>query len=467
MADLIAATALLDEAVADNRLDDALRQLQAMPDALRDTAQVMAREAALLGRVGDHDREIDIYRKLIERRPDDADLLVVLAGALRMVGRRDEAVTTLRQAIAIDPAHVRAWGALSDLKHAAFDEGDLTAMTALLGRQTHDADRIPLHFALGKAYEDHGQPDLAFDHYQSANALRAASFGRTSIGIVRKVDQMIESMTADFFAARSGWGHDSDAPIFVIGVQRSGSTLVEQILASHPHIEGTGELPIMAKILGSIMGGDQPGVALSERLAMLDRDQVRHLGQRYLDLAAHHRHSDRPRFVDKHPGNWSNIGLIRLILPNARIIDARRHPLASGWSNFKQDYGRSSFFSYDLATIGAYYRQYLRLVGHFERIGPRALHRVVNETLIEDFEPQVRDLLAHVGVPFDPACLAFHTNARAVRTPSAEQVRRPINRDGVDRWRSVESRLDPLKAALGPALAGWNAAPGTYRDEDD
>ncbi|MEO7409953.1 MAG: sulfotransferase [Sphingomicrobium sp.] len=469
MADLTSpsALALIDVAIADNRASDALGQLRELPPDIRHSEPVMVREAELLGRLGEYERAIELYRKLIAIRPDTAGLWVALADALRILGRGEEAVAALRHAIAVDPDYAHAWWVLSDLKDFRFDDSDVAAMTQSIDRQASDATRIPLHFALGKAFEDRGEATRAFDHYAAANAFRAASFRRNRIGIAAKAEQMVATMTADLYEQRAGWGHDSDAPIFIVGVQRSGSTLVEQILASHPSIEGTSELPIMPQILREVAGEDRPSIgALAERVATLDRDQVRDLGQRYLDRAVAFRHSDRPRFVDKHPGNWSNIGLIRLILPNARIIDARRHPMATGWSNFKQDYGATSFFSYDLATMGHYYRHYLRLVSHFEQIATSAVYRVVNERLIADFEPQVRALLDHVGVAFDPACLDFHRTERAVRTPSAAQVRRPINRQGVDSWRLFEPMLEPLKRALGPSLDGWDRSPGDYRDEE-
>ena len=431
MAELESALARIDRAIADNRAADALDEVGFLPPALRGTADVMAREAELLGRLGEHEQELALYRKLIALRPDTAGLWLALANALRTLVRSDEAVAALRQALAVDPGYGRAWGMLADLKDFRFDDGDIAAMTALIGGLPEHAERIPVQFAHGKALEDRGEARASFDLYAAANALRAARFGRNRIGIAARAGKMVAVMTAEFFETRARWEHDSDAPVFVVGVPRSGSTLVEQILASHPAIEGTSELPILSQLLRDVAGGGGPST-LVDRLATLDRDAVRGLGQAYLDHAAAYRRTDRPHFIDKHPGNWSNIGLIRLILPKARIVDARRHPMATGWSNFTQDYGDSAFFSYDMATIGHYTRHYLRTVSHFERVGPSAIHRVVNEALIDDIEPQVRALLAHVGVPFDRACLDFHRTKRAIRTPSAAQVRRPINPDGIN-----------------------------------
>ncbi len=448
------------------RFADALAILRAFPAPARENFQLLAHEADLLGKLGDHEAEIGLLHRLIERHPAMASLWVSLANAQKTLGRTDEAVATLRHAIGIDPNYGKPWWLLSDLKRFRFDEADIATMEQMLGRELPESERASVHFALAKAYEDRGEAELSFGHYAAGNRLRAAANDPHGATMTPKVDRSIALYTADFLGARAGYGSPSPAPIFIVGMQRSGSTLVEQILASHPLIEGTSELPLIPQLnreiaLDPALSGD-----LFDRLAVFDRDQWRAIGEDYLARSAAFRRTDRPYFIDKLPGNWTNIGFIRLALPSATIIDARRNPLATGFSNFKQNYNAGAAFSFDLATIGRYYRDYLRMMTHFEQVDPDAVHRVVNEALIDDFEPQVRALLDHVGVPFDPACLAFHTNARAVRTPSAEQVRRPINRDGVDQWRSVEPWLGPLKQALGPALTGWNAPPGTYRDKD-
>ena len=454
-------------AVEQHRFADALRQLRDFPEDMRDDFQLIAHEADLLGKLGNHEAEIVLLGRLIERHPAIASLWVSLANAQKTLGRTDEAVTTLRHAIAVDPAYGKPWWLLSDLKRFRFDDQDIAAMEQLLGGNVPDSERASIHFALAKAYEDRGQAEVSFGHYATGNRLRAATVDPRGTSMTPKVDRSITLYTADFLAARAGSGSPSPAPIFIVGLQRSGSTLVEQILASHPLIEGTSELPILPQINREIAFDPALTGDLFDRLARLDRQQWRAIGDDYLARAAVFRHTGRPYFVDKLPGNWTNIGLIRLALPSATIIDARRHPLATGFSNFKQNYNAGAAFSFDLAAIGRYYRDYLRMMTHFEQVDPGAVHRVVNEELIDDFEPQVRALLAHVGVPFDPACLDFHRNPRAVRTPSAQQVRRPINRDGVDQWRPFEPWLDPLKQALGPALDGWNLPNGDYCDEEN
>ena len=233
---------------------------------------------------------------------------------------------------------------------------------------------------------------------------------------------------------------------------RAGSTLIEQILSSHPAIEGTGELPDIPMIARRLSG---PARAYPDCLADIDSTELRALGEEYLERAQVQRTTDRPHFIDKLPNNWAHIGLIRLILPNARIIDARRDPLACGFSNFKQHYARGQNFAYDLADIGAYYNDYLRLMRHADAVQPGLVHRVIHENLVDDPEAEVRRLLDYLSLPFDPACLAFHENKRAVRTPSAEQVRRPISRAGLDQHVAFNAWLGPLKAALGANKEQW------------
>ena len=259
-------------------------------------------------------------------------------------------------------------------------------------------------------------------------------------------------LTPEFFADRAGPGNPSTAPIFILGMPRAGSTLIEQILASHPAIEGTGELPdipLMALRLGG-KARDYP-----DCLADLDAAELRALGDEYLERAQVQRFTDQPHFIDKLPNNWSHIGLIRLILPNAKIIDARRHPLACGFSNFKQHYARGQNCAYDLTDIGTYYGDYVRLMRHIDAVQPGLVHRVIHEDLVDDAEAEVRRLLNYLGLPFDPACLAFHENKRAVRTPSSEQVRRPISRDGLEQYRTYSAWLHPLTVALGAFGEQW------------
>jgi hypothetical protein len=267
------------------------------------------------------------------------------------------------------------------------------------------------------------------------------------------VDAAIRTFTPELFDRNKGSGADSNAPIFVVGLQRSGSTLIEQILASHPDVEGTAELMTMQHLSQELAARN--GGNLFQAITRADPASFKRIGEEYLARASNFRRTDRPRFIDKLPANWMNVGLIRLALPNATIIDARRNPLACGWSNFKQHYASGVTFTYSLESIGFFYRDYLRLMQHFDSVQPGAILHMIHEDLVDDPETQIRRVLDFAGLKFDPACLDFHKTKRAVHTPSAEQVRRPISRDGLDSWRPYEPWLDPLKQALGPALEGW------------
>ncbi len=442
---------------AQARYADGMQLLQALPADVREQYPAMAYEAELSGRLGDHEREVELYRRLIEQRPEMAGFHVSQGYALMMLGRRSDAIEAYRRAIAIQPTYGKAWWSLSELKSYRFEQPDMDAMNAAVAGVLGSEDALHFHFALGKAHEDRGEPGLAFGHYKVANALRVSAFPRNARRVTDRVDQAIAAFTRDLYSERAGQGCVSEAPIFIVGVQRSGSTLIEQILASHPAIEGLGELPLVRQLERDI--GDPAAIA------QLPPDRLASLGEAYLERAQSFRQTDRPHFIDKMPNNWLHAGFIRLILPHAKIIDARRHPMAAGFSNFRQNYGSGLAWTYDLATIGGFYRDYLRLMTHFERVQPASIHRVVNEQLIGDFEPEVRRLLDFLGLPFDPACLDFHKTERSVSTPSAEQVRRPISSEGVDQWRAYEPWLGQLKTALGPALEGWDAPPGTYDDE--
>lgn len=416
-------------------------------------------KAAALGRIGGHEESIALYRKILDARPDEPKLWTSYGHNLKTVGEQTESIAAYRRAIAIEPTLGEAWWSLANLKTVKFDEDDVAAMAAALREPgLKNEDRFHLHFALGKAAEDKGEAEAGFGHYAEANRLRRALLDYSADDMHRHVERCIALFTPAFFAAREGWGNPSRDPIFILGMPRAGSTLVEQILASHPEIEGTAELPDMPAIARRLDGRKRRDDTshYPECLAGLDAAAFQSLGHEYLDRAQVQRFTERPFFIDKLPNNWAHVGLIRLILPNARIIDARRHPLACGFSNFKQHYARGQRFSYDLAEIGAYYRDYVTLMRHFDHALPGFVHRVIHEDLVDDPEGEIRRLLDFIGVPFDEACLAFHENPRAVRTASSEQVRRPITRSGLDQWKAYENWLGPLKDALGPVLQDWH-----------
>ena len=263
--------------------------------------------------------------------------------------------------------------------------------------------------------------------------------------------------THEFFRARAGAGCAAPDPIFIVGLPRAGSTLIEQILASHSQVEGTMELPDLISITRELRRAGARGGTYHDALAQLDRERLRELGEQYLERTRVHRKLGRPFFIDKMPNNFANIGLIQLILPNAKIIDARRHPLACCFSAFKQHFAHGQYFTYGLDNVGRYYRDYVDLMAHYDAVLPGRVHRVIYEDLVDDTETQVRQLLDYCGLPFEPECLRFFANERPVRTASSEQVRQPIYRSGVDHWRHYEAWLEPLKQALGPALDDYRA----------
>ena len=434
----------------------ALKLLHEVPAGMRESFELKAREAALLGSLGRRDEEIAIYERLVKQRPRDPHLWMSLGNALNYAGRSDEAVKALRKSIKLAPSFGEPWWSLANLKRFRFDERDVAAMKGALRGNLAPIDALHFHFALGRALEERGEYEQSFDHYAAGNRLRSAGLHPEQTRVTGFVDAAIATFAAPLFAHYEGAGAPEEGPIFVVGLQRSGSTLIEQILASHPEIEGTAELMTMQNLWEELAAlGARSGRSPFEQVRYSEPALFRRIGEEYFARTRSYRAEGRRFFVDKLPANWMNLGLIRLALPKARIIDARRHPMACGFSNFKQHYATGVTFAYSLQSIGRFYRDYLRLMQHFDAVQPGAVLHVLNERLIDDPEREVRRMLEHIGVPFDPACLEFHANKRAVHTPSAEQVRRPINREGVDAWRNYEPWLGPLRDALGSALDNW------------
>jgi tetratricopeptide (TPR) repeat protein len=445
-----------------NRPAEAIELLDALLDEHPENHSHQNLKAAALGRIGGFEEAIHIYRQVLERLPDQAKIWMSYGHVLKTVGRLEEGIAAYRRAIGLAPALGEAWWSLANLKTVRLGADDIERMdAALCAPGLSREDLFHLHFALGKAHDDAGEPERAFQHYAEGNRLRRELIGYDPDETSKGVDRSIALFTPAFFKEREGWGCPAPDPIFILGMPRAGSTLIEQILASHPQVEGTMELPdipaLVKRLAGRTRKSDES--AYPEALAALGPDALRALGEEYLERARIHRKTDRPFFIDKMPNNWAHVGFIHLILPGARILDARRHPLDCGFSNFRQHYARGQGFSYSLADMGRYYADYVRLMAHFDRVLPGRVHRVVHERLIDRPEPEIRALLDALALPFDPACLAFHENRRAVRTASSEQVRRPINREGVDQWRPYEAHLGPLKEALGPVLDAYPEAP--------
>jgi len=437
---------------------DQIERMGAKDDAQRNL------RAAALGRLGGYDEAIGLYRDVLTRHPGQPKVWMSLGHMLKTVGEQAESIAAYRRAIELAPTLGEVWWSLANLKTVRFSDDDIAAMRgALAGDALGDEDRLHLHFALGKALEDRREDEAAFAEYSQGNRIRAGQLNYDPDVVTAHIEACEALFTADFLAARQGAGCTAPDPIFILGMPRAGSTLVEQILASHPLVEGTMELPDIIALSQRAGRGDGDERGKGPRypaiLAELPPEELRALGQEYLDRTRIQRTSGKPFFIDKMPNNWTHAGFIRLILPNARIIDARRHPLACCFSNFKQHFARGQAFSYSLETVGSYYRDYLRLMAHFDSVMPGVIHRVIHEALVADPEAEIRRLLDALDLPFDEACLRSHETVRPVRTASSEQVRRPISSEGLDQWRRFEEWLDPLKKALGPALDQWDDAP--------
>ena len=421
---------------------------------------LLSLKASCLVKIGKYAEAIAIYADILPRFPDQPKLWMSYGHALKTENQSAAAIVAYRRSIEQMPELGEAYWSLANLKTFRFTESESEAMQTQLARPDLGAeDRLHLHFALGKAAEDDGAYALSFQHYQAGNRLRHDQIGYDALDTALAADRAIRLFDAPFLRRHAGAGSPATDPIFIVGLPRSGSTLIEQILASHASVEGTMELPdlqAIAKLLGGRKKIGDPS-AYPEMLAELDAAQLQGLGEDYLERTRIQRKTDRPFFIDKMPNNFFHVGLIHLILPRARIIDARRHPLACCFSAFKQHFARGQGFSYDLADLGRYYADYVRLMAHFDAVLPGRVHRVYYERMVADSEPEIRRLLDYCGLAFDPDCLTFWRNSRSVRTASAEQVRQPIYTEGLQQWRHFEAWLDPLKAALGTVLEDYPA----------
>lgn len=415
--------------------------------------QYLALHAGLLTAANRFDEAIAVYEAFFRQHAGQAHDWMHYGQALKTLGRQDEAIGAYRKAIALAPGHGAAWHALANLKLAVFTAEDIAQMQAQFARaDLGDEDQANLHFALGKAQEDRRAWQDSFGHYAQANRIRHAR-GDFDVGRLEDfVAQAKALYTPEFFAARAGFGDPSRAPVFVLGMHRAGSTLVEQILASHGAIEGTRELPHLLRIssdFGDFGAGGQVRSFTPGLLADLSAAECAALGRQYLALAAPERRTARPLFVDKMPANWMHVGLIQLLLPNARIVDIRRAPMAAGFALFKMNFGRGAAHAWDQRNIARYYRAYANLMAHFDSVLPGRVHHLRYENLVADTETEIRRLIAYCGLPFEDACLRYWETERAIQTPSSEQVRQPIYTGAVEQWRHYEPWLGPMREAFG------------------
>jgi tetratricopeptide (TPR) repeat protein len=429
--------------------------------------------------VGEQEQALAIYRSLLADSPRAADVHLSVAHSLKTLGRRDEAIDSYRAAAAARPHYGDAYWSLANLKTYRFPDDELAHMRAgEAAPSTALADRYHLCFALGKALEDRGEYEESWRFYARGNALKKSESRYRPELVERNTRLQQEICTREFIAARAGWGaHDPD-PIFIVGLPRSGSTLLEQILASHSKVEGTAELADIPRMVHELQGRDpdQANPRYPRVLGEMQAGDFLRLGGKYLaDTRVYrtdrtHRSelsSARPgdlsserftdHFIDKMPNNFRHLGLIHLILPNARIIDARREPMACCLSNLKQLFASGQEFTYSAVDIARYYRTYLELMAHWDAVLPGRILRIQHEDVVDDLEGNVRRILAFCGLDFEPACVEFHKTERSVRTASSEQVRQPIYREGLDQWKHYEPWLGELKDALGDALVRYRS----------
>lgn len=402
---------------------------------------------------GNYDLALQTYSSVLDKQPSNASIHLSCGHTLKTMGQTDNAIVAYQKSYAAKPDFGDAYWSLANLKTYRFSEHEITQMQENESNPaTSQDDRAHLSFALGKAQEDIGDYESSFKFYNRGNALKDKLGSDNLDRIKDELDHQKLNFDAAFFESKKGRGCQAPDPIFIVGLPRAGSTLLEQILASHSMVDGTMELANvigMAHRLGGRVNQETP--RYPSVLNELSPDQLKSMGEHYINDTQHHRTS-APFFIDKMPNNFRHIALIQLILPNAKIIDARREPMACCFSGFKQLFSEGQEFSYSLASIGEYYRRYVDIMSHWEQEIPGKILRVQHEDVIENLEEQVRRMLKHCGLSFEQNCVDFHKNKRAVRTPSSEQVRQPIYKSGMDQWKNFEPYLDPLKQALGSTL---------------
>jgi tetratricopeptide (TPR) repeat protein len=419
--------------------------------------QIKALYASTIVGLGEHERAIELYRELLIDAPQTSDLQLSIAHSLKTLGRQQESIEAYRSAAAARPNFGDAYWSLANLKTYRFTSDEIASMQA--GESAPGValvDRYHLCFALGKAFEDRHDYEQSYGYYEKGNSLkRSESRYRPEILETNTAKQR-EVCSREFFARRSRFGAESPDPIFVLGLPRAGSTLLEQILASHSQVEGTQELADIPRMANELQGRESdmanpryPGI-----LAQMSAGEFLRMGEKYLNDTRIYR-TGKPFFIDKMPNNFRHIGLIHLMLPNAKIIDARREPMACCFSNLKQLFANGQEFTYSIDDIARYYRTYLDLMEHWDEALPGRVLRVWHEDVVDDLEVNVRRMLDFCGLVFEPECVDFHKTERSVRTASSEQVRRPIFREGLDQWKHYERWLAPLKDALGDALVRY------------
>ena len=433
------------------KFNDALAQAKLLLEQAPDNPQFQSLFAIESMQTGDFDGAIAAFDGVLEKIPGDPITLTSKGHALKTSGSYDEAVASYQAALQSQPGYGEAWYSLANLKVYEFSDDEISAMHARENDSNlSHVDRVNLYFALGKAHEDREDYAQAFRYYEKGNQLKKAQSRYDADMMTTDLRAQQEVCTSEFFDGRQGWGHDAPDPIFIVGLPRAGSTLLEQILSSHSMVDGTLELPNILSLSQRLRRRGREGETggYPQVLPSIEADEFREFGEAFIRDTTIHR-AGAPYFIDKMPNNFRHIGLIRLILPNAKIIDARRHPMACCFSGFKQLFAEGQEFTYNIADAGQYYRDYVELMDHWDRVLPGFVLRVMHEDVVANLETEVRRMLDFCGLPFEESCLEFHKTERSVRTPSSEQVRQPIYTTGLQQWQHFDAWLGPLREALG------------------
>ncbi len=443
-------------------LANVLREQQKFAEALEcadkvlelapDMAESHMLRAGVVGAAGDHEQAIHDYQQALAISADRPGALCSMAHHMKTIGRQQDAIAAYRRCIEIQPGHAEAFWSLANLKTFTFDDMEIESMRSLLSAEdTEDEARVQIHNALGLHAEARGDYETAFSHYEQCNRLRRAAESYDPVETEMRCDRLIEVFTPEFLAEHAGNGESDAAPIFVVGLPRSGSTLIEQILASHSDVDGTHELHNLATVVRDARRPGKRNERFPDTLLSLTGKDWSEIGREYISETRKFRHG-AAYFIDKNPNNFIFVGLLKLALPNAKIINARRHPLDSCFGSWKQLFAAGQPFSYDLEELGEYYLQYCRLMEHWHAVTPEFVLDVHYERVVDDLETQVRRILQFCGLPFEQRCLRFHETERAVKTASSEQVRRPIYRSSVNLWRHYEAKIGDLIEVLKPLL---------------
>ncbi|KAA9131668.1 tetratricopeptide repeat protein [Marinihelvus fidelis] len=444
-----------------HRLEDAITELDHAVQLAPDHHQAHFLLGSVLAPAARTHDAVAAYRRVVELRPNHAAAWLGLGHTLKTAGQQAEAINAYRECIRLKPGNGETWWSLANLKTYRLDDDDIATIEAQLaaadaGEPLDTQSRVNFEFALAKAWEDRGEIERAWPLYRAGNERQREHESYDPVRTEVLNDTLIEVFDRDGFERRAGAGHDDPAPIFIVGLPRSGSTLLEQILCSHSQVEGTAELPYIGVISHRMGDGRADGTHYPQAIQDLDDDALAALGREYLALADIHRTQGRPRFVDKMPNNFPAIGLIHSILPNAKIIDARRYPVDACLSGYRQLFARGQSFTYDMADIGEYWLEYQRMMDHWHEVLPGRVLTVQYEDVVTDFDAQLERLLAYCELPFEPACARFWETDRPVRTASSEQVRTPLYTGSIHRWRRYAHHLDELLEVLAPVLPRYS-----------